>query len=134
VDEKDEKKGSGLNRRDFLRRAAITGAAAAWAAPVIHTIAATPAFAQTNGTPVAQSCFHSNDANPEQSCMDACTQSCQGHQCDGFGGGQVHGPCSVYCHISPGNQCCNPGLCNPANFTCSSGDVTATYHGSLSGC
>lgn len=134
----EQKKDPGFNRRDFLRKAAITGAAAAWAAPVIHTIAATPAFAQTNGTPVAQNCFHSN-ADPAQSCMDACTTTCPqggGEQCDGFGGppGEVQGPCAVYCNISPGNQCCNSGLCNPGNFTCAPGDPAAVYTGSLSGC
>lgn len=41
---------SGIDRRAFLRRAAATGAAVAWAAPVVKTLAGTPALAQT-GTP-----------------------------------------------------------------------------------
>ena len=36
-----------FNRRSFLRRAALTGVATAWVAPVVQSIAATPAFAQT---------------------------------------------------------------------------------------
>jgi anaerobic selenocysteine-containing dehydrogenase len=41
----------GLPRRDFLKRAAITGVGAAWAAPVIQTVAATKAFAHDIGSP-----------------------------------------------------------------------------------
>ena len=123
----------GLKRREFLRRAAIAGAAA-WAAPVVRTMAATPAFASTQGTP-QQGCFHSNH-DPAQSCMDACTSTgCTGNQCDGFGcGPNGCGPCATYCGTSPGNQCCNSGLCNPGNFHCNPGDTHATYSGPLSGC
>lgn len=127
--------GKGMQRREFLRKAALTGAITAWAAPVVQTIAATPAFAQSVGTPTS-GCFHSNP-DPSLSCQDACHDAgCSGKQCDGFGGppGEVQGPCAVYCDISPGNQCCNPGLCNPDNFTCAKGDPAATYHGSTSGC
>ena len=130
--------GSGLNRRQFIRRAAVTTAAAAWAAPVIQTVAASPAFAGTNGTPAPGGCFHSNDADPSQSCMDACTSAanCSGEVCDGFGGspGEVQGPCAVYCNGSPGNVCCNPGLCNSANFQCTPGVDPAVYTGDLTGC
>lgn len=130
--------GSGINRRQFIRRAAVTTAAAAWAAPMIQTVAASPAFAGTNGTPAPGGCFHSND-DPAQSCMDACTSACGGgggEQCDGFGGpaGEVQGPCAVYCTISPGNQCCNPGLCVSSNFTCEPGAPAAVYNGPTTGC
>lgn len=40
-----ENRGQGLNRREFLRRAARTGAATAWATPILTTITARPAFA-----------------------------------------------------------------------------------------
>src|SRR5262245_7416720 len=131
-------KRSGLDRKEFLRRAAVTTAAAAWAAPVIQTVSASPAFATTNGTPAPGGCFHSND-DPAQSCMDACTSACGeggGELCDGFGGppGEVQGPCAVYCGISPGNQCCNPGLCISGNFDCTPGVDPAVYTGDLTGC
>ena len=45
----------GLDRRQFLRKAAATGAAVAWTAPVVKTITGTPAFAQsTSGSPQFQ--------------------------------------------------------------------------------
>lgn len=36
---------NGIDRRQFLRRAAVAGAAAAWTAPVVKTVVGTPAFA-----------------------------------------------------------------------------------------
>jgi hypothetical protein len=127
-----------LGRRAFLKRAALTGAAVAWAAPVIQSVSAGPAFAATQGSPPT-ACFHSNDSDPSQSCMDACTSpgtGCNGEQCDGFGGppGEKQGPCALLCDIRPGNQCCNVGLCNPANFHCNPGDEAAQYTGPLVGC
>jgi anaerobic selenocysteine-containing dehydrogenase len=41
----------GIPRRDFLKKAAITGVGAAWAAPVIQTVAATKAYAHDMGSP-----------------------------------------------------------------------------------
>jgi hypothetical protein len=42
----------GFDRRQFLRRAAVAGAAAAWAAPVVKTVVGTPAFASNvTGSP-----------------------------------------------------------------------------------
>jgi len=130
----DGQEGHGIERREFLRKAAITGAIAAWATPVVQSIAATPAFASTVGSQ-RTACFHSN-TDPNQSCMDACTSTgCTGNQCDGFGcGPDGCGPCATYCGLSPGNQCCNSGLCNPNNFHCNPGDTHATYSGPLSGC
>ncbi|HEY9379578.1 MAG TPA: twin-arginine translocation signal domain-containing protein [Jiangellaceae bacterium] len=47
-----EKERDGFDRRQFLRRAAVAGAAAAWAAPVIKTVVGTPAFAKNvTGSP-----------------------------------------------------------------------------------
>ena len=139
-----------LDRRAFLRRAALTGLVTAWAAPAVQSIAATPAFAQTVGqTPVPEDCFHSLNGG----CMDACKASgCKGEACDGvdpdpcnplYGG---DGPCSYLCPPSQGgeNPCCNPGLCDPNNFRCTvipncdpHGPPTvqiATYTGDLTGC
>ena len=48
----EEKTPSGIDRRQFLRRAAAAGAVGAWSAPIIQTITSTPAFAQgASGTP-----------------------------------------------------------------------------------
>ncbi len=134
---------TGFNRRDFLRRAAATTAAAAWAAPVIQTIAATPAHAQTLGTPVPQDCFHSVGGTGE-GCMGACTGSgCTGNSCDGVDPDPNNplgqGPCQFYCPSGQGgdNPCCNPGLCDTSNFVChNEGTETefAEYTGSLVGC
>ncbi len=47
-----EKERDGFDRRQFLREAAVAGAAAAWTAPVVKTVIGTPAFAQgVSGTP-----------------------------------------------------------------------------------
>jgi hypothetical protein len=47
-----EKERDGFDRRQFLRRAAVAGAAAAWAAPVVKTVVGTPAFAKNvTGSP-----------------------------------------------------------------------------------
>ncbi len=126
-----------LNRRDFLRKAALTTAAAAWAAPVIQTVAATPAFAQAQGTPPPTSdepCGHSTGLNG--GCMGACASVCGGNQCGGQSNGrnQVAGPCTTYCAPGQGNDnpCANPGLCEPGNFVCSPDQQgVATYTGPL---
>ena len=120
---------TGVDRRQFLRRAAVAGAVA-WAVPVIQTVAATPAFAQSAGSPAGGGCFHSLGLNG--GCMPACTSvpGCTGNGC------QI--PCNTYCRVGQGanNPCCNPGLCQPSNFTCTGqgSSNVATYHGSLVGC
>lgn len=43
----DELEPQGMKRREFIRKAAVTGATVAWAAPVVRTLAGAPAFAQT---------------------------------------------------------------------------------------
>jgi len=108
----DERKS--VDRREFLRKAAITGAAAAWAAPVIQTVAATPAFAQTAGTPAV--CDHS-------ACVAACNtnETCRGEKSPistGPGSGNL---CEYRCRnfCPPGTPCsaaCTAaGLCVPAS-------------------
>ena len=124
-------------RRDFLRTVAATGAAV-WVAPLIETVAATPAYAQTQGTPTPGACFHSE--GDSGGCMGACGGVCGGDQCGGFSnpsGTQVQGPCTTYCPPGTGgdNPCCNPGLCVAGNFTCSPDQHgAATYNGPLDGC
>jgi hypothetical protein len=121
-------KQDGVGRREFLRRAAIAGGVA-WAAPIIQTVAATPAYAQSLGTP--RDCFKSGPG----SCMEACTSVCDqlgmggnmsGEACNGVDpdpcntvyGGQ--GPCQFFCPSGQGgdNPCCNRFLCEASNFTC----------------
>jgi hypothetical protein len=98
---------NGLNRREFLRKAAVTGAVA-WAIPVIQTVAASPAAA---GTPF---CGHSE-----------CIAACIAGRCAG-----VSGPdrpaCNDFCQTQCGSlcpmpegtgsdrECTNPNVCDPS--------------------
>jgi hypothetical protein len=70
-----ENENSGLNRREFLRKAAITGAVA-WAIPVVQSVAATPAYAFHQGTP--HPCPHSTPDVSGQSCQATCIAKCGG--------------------------------------------------------
>ena len=119
----DERKS--VDRREFLRKAAITGAAAAWAAPVIQTVAATPAFAQTAGTPAV--CDHS-------ACVAACNTNadCRGQKSpisNGPGSGNL---CEYNCRnlCPPGSPCsaaCTAaGVCLPASNSGSAWANTCT--------
>ncbi len=101
----DEKR-EGLNRREFLRKAAITGAVA-WAVPVIQSVAATPAYAQTCGSPNA--CQHSLGGASGGGCMEACQSGC-GAACNDFCGANP-GPCNCQ-----GNFCRCEAVCDPANW------------------
>ena len=135
----DTEAGSGIRRREFLKRAALTGAAAAWTVPIVQTIGASPAFATTGSPCGPHNCFYDEGCN--RGCMGACGKKCGSKQC-----GNKAGPCFVYCkrwcqiHGFKGSPCCNPGLCDPRHFTCASTGKgknrtgTATYTGSLVGC
>ena len=96
-----------LNRREFLRKAAITGAVA-WAVPVIQSVAATPAYAQTQGTP--HNCQHSLGGESGGGCMTACQSSGRGcgAACNNF--------CLPTCNC-PGNFCPCPDVCKPSNWS-----------------
>ena len=112
-------KGSGLDRREFLRRAAVTTAAAAWAAPVIQTVSASPAFATTNGTPQPDNCFHS--INVDEGKLNGCMETCKAQD-------DICGPpdgvraaiCNPACNL-PENAC-PPEFCDPACWGCSVSD------------
>jgi hypothetical protein len=100
-----------LNRREFLRKAAITGAVA-WAVPVIQSVSATPAFAQT-GSPTC--CGHSETPSGGcGNCMDACKTAC----------GTAAG-CSSLC--DPNSVCtfpdntCPPNRCVATCYSCVNG-------------
>jgi hypothetical protein len=107
-------KSSGLDRREFLRRAAVTTAAAAWAAPVIQTVSASPAFAQTNGTP-QPGCFHSITEGKPNGCMETC--KAQDDIC-----GPPDGVCAVICNAACGGDLpensCPPDYCDPECWGC----------------
>jgi hypothetical protein len=95
---------SELNRREFLRKAAITGAVA-WAVPVIQSVAANPAYAQT--TP---GCFHSLGGETGQGCMGACQAS---NGC----GPACSTQCNTLCPVNPpanNRPCTNPKACKRA--------------------
>jgi hypothetical protein len=96
-----------LNRREFLRKAAITGAVA-WAIPVVQSVAASPAYAQTACTPNA--CQHSLGGDSGGGCMSACQSSGQGcgNACNDF--------CRPACDC-PGNFCPCDSFCVPGNWT-----------------
>jgi len=95
---------SGFNRRQFLRRAAVTTATAAWAAPVIQTIAARPAYA---GTPVV--CDHSG-------CIGACATSGDTATCGGPPGQVCMAACGQFGCGGGGQICSDPAVCDPAGW------------------
>jgi hypothetical protein len=102
----DEEK-KGMDRRQFLRRAAVTTAAAAWAAPVIQTVTASPAFA---GTP--EVCDHS-------ACIGACAASGNANTCGGPPGTLCATACGQFGCSEGGQTCTTTAACDPANWaTC----------------
>ena len=106
-----------LNRREFLRKAAITGAVA-WAVPIIQSVSATPAYAQTQGT----ACPHSTPDTLGGSCMGTCKGVCRSTASCGKDNG---GPCAGVCNsgICSAGLCC-ANACNPGAWTCTNCAVT----------
>lgn len=121
----DEPKG--MDRRSFLRKAALTGAAAAWTAPVIQTVTARPAFAQT-GSPAE--CRHSigpwftngvqQNVGQEQDggCMQACKHATV------LDVNENSDPCAQVCDAACPNVpqsddrvCCDGSFCESTNWT-----------------
>ena len=102
----DKDQDKGMNRRDFIRKAAITGAVA-WAVPAIQTVAATPAYANHSGTP--QDCQHSLGGASGQGCQGAC----QGSSVNGGCGAACNNFCGPTCDC-PGNFCPCDEVCDPA--------------------
>jgi hypothetical protein len=104
----------GMERREFLRKAAITGATAAWAAPLIQTVAATPAFAQTAGTGQPGTCHHSIGGDTGEGCMGACQAS--GSGC----GSACNRQCNTLCPVQPGGgddrQCTSTAACDSGKW------------------
>jgi hypothetical protein len=107
----DKDQDKGMNRREFIRKAAITGAVA-WAVPAIQTVAATPAYAQTNGTPAV--CPHSppggEEGLPGETCMSTCKGAC----------GTSTG-CAAICNSVCARGVCCANACNPGAWSCVGG-------------
>ena len=128
-----------MDRRTFLRRAAMTGAAAAWAAPVIQTVTARPAFAQTSS---AFTCTHSTspfiDVNGNLQASGGCMQACQNANPNP----NLQAPCEAICDSACPNectgtdrQCINGDFCDSSNFFHTqpeNGCTVAEYNGSVS--
>jgi hypothetical protein len=142
----------GMDRRTFLRRAAITGAAAAWATPIVQTVTARPAFA-ANGTPVE--CSHSSSPYFKDGelvcdtggCMQACKSAagCQ-DDCGSAAGATNENSdacqqvCDVACPEGSSNPlgsrvCCDGSFCDVSSWTltgCGGPGDTACYVGEAS--
>ena len=105
----DEKR-EGLNRREFLRKAAITGAVA-WAVPVIQSVAATPAYAFHQGT--EHPCPHSTPDASGESCQGTCKAACGG------GGAGCTAPTSELQQCADCSaDVCPTCYCDPACWSC----------------
>jgi hypothetical protein len=130
----------GMDRRGFLKRAGLAGAATVWAAPVVQTMAAGPAFA-TNGTPVVGECGHSfgtavgteGTACEDEGCMGACQTACERGCFGDLEADAQQAGCQQACNQlcpnimgdwpdgSPNRSCCNVGVCVLANWSCTPG-------------
>jgi hypothetical protein len=99
----DKDRDKGMDRREFIRKAAITGAVA-WAVPVIQTVGATPAYAG-NGTVL---CQHSIGGDTGDGCQGACQAS------DGCGN-DCNDICGPTCDC-PGRFCPCDEICDSANW------------------
>jgi hypothetical protein len=121
---------SGMDRREFLRKAAITGAVA-WAVPAIQTVAASPAYASHSPTPTV--CEHSPivgreecETNPchclGEDCMSTCKCVCLNTaSCAKENAGKCQQTvCGVVCS---GGTCC-ANACNQSAYTCTNCTVT----------
>jgi hypothetical protein len=98
---------SALNRRDFIRRAAATTAAAVWAVPIVQTVAATPAYAQSQGSPPPTGgCFVK--ADPASGKGAGCIDTCHGAGCgypDEVCGTICYGACNLPEAACPDEYC-----------------------------
>ncbi|HEY3210156.1 MAG TPA: hypothetical protein VGL18_10260 [Actinomycetota bacterium] len=119
----------GFDRRAFLRKAAVTGATVAWAAPVIQTVGASSAFAAA-GT----------GGDQWSICVGACNSApSKCPPADPVEDPQNTG-CQVICTQLCGNPnenlpCCNSNALSSAHFCSVGGNIHgACYFGSLAGC
>jgi uncharacterized membrane protein len=110
----DKDQDKGMNRRDFIRKAAITGAVA-WAVPVIQTVTATPAYA--SHVPCAHSPHGGQSEFDPSTCMGVCKAK---HQTCPPGPG-TGGDCQDICGAGCSQGACPSQFCNPACFQCTAG-------------
>jgi hypothetical protein len=147
LEENERNESNGLDRRTFLRRAALTGAAAAWAAPVIQTVAARPAWAA--GTPV--DCKHSIGAwftggvqqAPDDAADGGCMQACKNATGSVSLVNDNSDPCAQVCDAACPNvpnsddrTCLDGSFCESDNFTVENfggGDRKVCYTGGFIG-
>lgn len=103
-----------LGRREMIRRAAVTAGTAVWAVPVIRTVAATPAYAQSQTSPVADhsACVAACNASADQAGRSECKR-----------GGRCEGLCDLLCPKPTeggleGRPCINcASAANPSAFS-----------------
>jgi hypothetical protein len=134
-----EEERKGLDRRSFLRRAALTGAAAAWAAPVVQTVAARPAFAQT-GSP--SECRHSVGpwftngqqqnvgAENDGGCKQACKHATLGDLDVNPNSDSCTQVCDAACPNVPQSDdrvCCDGSFCESTNWVRENGPRGGDY-------
>jgi hypothetical protein len=106
-----------IGRRELLRRTAVAAGTAVWTVPVIKTVMATPAYAQSQVSPVTN---HST-------CVAACQVAFHDADCQGQGGGPGGNPCQRLCdQLCPnpteggldGRPCINcAGAADPNTFS-----------------
>jgi len=117
-----------LQSRPTRRAVVATGAKLAYTVPILAaSLKVSGVNAAVPISPVG-GCFHSSGTNG--GCMPACTSAgLTGNQCNDIcGNGQSTGACPV--GTGGGNPCCNPGYCDPANYSV----ATGSYTGPTAGC
>lgn len=112
----------GIDRRRFLQRAAMAGAAAAWTAPLVKTISGTPAFAQgVSGTPPPQEGKDLSYVVVFYTCAESPNETCA-VKWDVESGGAEAGDFSIpECGDRSGGTCGDP-----AHFTFSGSGTSAS--------
>jgi hypothetical protein len=118
-----------LHARSTRRTVVATGAKLAYAAPIVAaSFKVSGVYAQTAIS--GGFCGHSTGTNG--GCLPACTSAgFTGAQCGPIcGTGQSTGACPV--GQGGDNPCCNPGYCDPGNY--SNVDGNPVYTGPTTGC
>jgi hypothetical protein len=104
-----------LQSRPTRRVVVATGAKLAYTVPIVAASLKVSGVNAQAISPIKDNCFHSSGTNG--GCMPTCTDLAgfTGAQCGVIcGTGTSTGACSV--GQGEGNECCNPGYCDPANY------------------